>query len=149
MGTERLDITTQGTHDKPEKHPQQDEIPVLEDCEGKFGGHNETRSQAGSVLILRRSPIQDAGTADGNGVAVKQRGRGNLMPFDECAVRRAEIACDHAVIGDVDFKMLAGDARVVNDDVAAGTTADYRLRLGQQILAAVDFEHRAATGCRL
>ena len=41
------------------------------------------------------------------------------------------------VVIDVDFQVLAGDARIVDDDIATGTAADYRLVFGEQVLVAV------------
>ena len=46
-----------------------------------------------------------------------------LMAFDVRAVGRAQIARDDAVGGQVNFQVLAGDAGIVDDDVAAGAAA--------------------------
>ena len=54
-----------------------------------------------------------------------------------------------AVIRDVDFQVLAGSARIVDDDIATGTAADYRLVFGEQVLVAVHLEHRAILGLRI
>ena len=65
------------------------------------------------------------------------------------AVGGAQVAGDNAVVGDVDFQVLAGDARIVNDDIATGTAADYRLVFGEQVLVAVHLEHWAVLGLRI
>ncbi len=58
------------------------------------------------------------------------------MAFHVCAVGGTKIARDYAVVRDVDFQMLAGDARIIDDDVAAGAAADHRLVFGEQVLVA-------------
>ena len=65
------------------------------------------------------------------------------MAFDIRSVGGTQIAGDHTVGRDVDFQMLAGNARVVDNDVAAGATTQNRLLLSEQILAAIDLQQRA------
>lgn len=110
--TERLDVLAQRTYGQPDEYPQQDQESILEQGECQFG-HKWTTF--GRVLdyswAWAEAPVQDAGTADGDGVAVEQRGGGHLVALHVRAVGRTQVAGDHAVIRDVDFQVLAGDAR--------------------------------------
>ena len=73
------------------------------------------------------------------------------MAFDIHAVGGAQIACDDgvAVVGDVDLHVAAGDARIVDHDIAVGSAADDGLAFREQILVFADFQHRAVFGLRV
>ena len=84
---ERFDIPVQRTYRTGHEDPEQYEEAVLEDRESKFSEHRgNSRGWGWLLLILRRGPIQDSGAADGDRVAVEQRGRLDMMAFDIHAV---------------------------------------------------------------
>src|SRR5699024_8066204 len=60
------------------------------------------------------------------------------------AVGRAQVGGDHAVGGDADLQMPAGDAGVVDDDVCLAAAADHGDGAGAQVALPVDVHDRVA-----
>src|SRR5699024_5376153 len=92
--------------------------------------------------IVSSGPEQDAGTADGQRVAVHQGGGVHVVALDVGVVRGAEVGGDHPVGGDADLQVAPGDAGVVDDDVRLSAAADHCDRAGEQVALTVDVDDR-------
>src|SRR5699024_11505660 len=97
-----------------------------------------------SVVGVGSGPEQNAGASDGQRVAVHQGGCFHVMALHIGAVGRAQVGGDHAVGGDADLQMPAGDAGVVDDDVCLAAAADHGDGAGEQVALPVDVHDRVA-----
>src|SRR5699024_5196483 len=100
-------------------------------------GGGEQDGQAGAADLEQRAVLERDGGAD-------------PLPVHEGAVGGAEIRGDEGAVGlGAQLEVVAGDARVLEDDVRVAAAADHGDRAGQQVLLAVDLDDRAAAGAGL
>src|SRR5690606_13789054 len=107
--------------------------------------------------LIGRSPADRAGAGKQHGqtgaadleqrAVLERDGRADPLAVHEGAVGGAEVGGDQgARLVRAQLEVVAGDARVLEDDVRVAAAADHGDRAGEQVLLAVDLDDRAAAG---